>query len=162
VVDIDRVLKSYPGAEARQNDWQAMEASFKTKMDGLKVQAQEAAADRESFDEGTEDRARANLQYELKRLEYEETAKIFTAKADQFRMDIALDLYAEIRRGIAAFAKAKGIHAVLRARSDNPALPKSARLETNQQRDVLFHDPSIELTEDVIRFLKTWKPDEGK
>jgi Skp family chaperone for outer membrane proteins len=53
VVDIDRVLKAYPGAEARQEEWKAMEASFQVQMDGLKAQAQEAGAQRDGFDEGT-------------------------------------------------------------------------------------------------------------
>jgi hypothetical protein len=51
---------------------------------------------------------------------------------------------------------------VLRSRADNPALPVTARLDANQQRDLLFHDASIDVTEDVIRFMKTWKPDGGK
>lgn len=162
VVDIDRVLKAYPGAEARQEEWKTMEAGFQRQMDGLKAEAQEAGAQRDGFDEGTKERATADLQYQLKRLQYDETLKIFSAQADEFRAKIALDLYGEIRRGIAEFAKEKGIAAVLRARADNTAMPVSTRLDANQQRDLLFHDASIDVTEDVIRFMKTWKPDGGK
>lgn len=162
VVDIDRVLKAYPGAEARQEEWKVMEGGFQKQMDALKAEAQEAGALRDGFDEGTKERATADLQYQLKRLQYDETLKIFSAQADEFRANIALDLYGEIRRGIAEFAKEKGISAVLRVRADNAAMPVSSRLDANQQRDVLFHDASIDVTEDVIRFMKTWKPDGGK
>lgn len=162
VVDIDRVLKSYPGAEAKQNEWKVMEAGFQRQMDDLKAQVEEAMGRRQAFDEGTEERWRANLAYDLKRVEYEEMAKIFDARANQRRLDISLELYEEIRRGIAAFAKEKGLQTVLRLRTDNPALPKAARAEANQQREILYHDPSLEVTDDVIRFLKTWKPDGEK
>lgn len=159
MVDIDRVLKAYPGAEAQQAAWKVMEADFKSKMEALEAEVRQAMGEREAFTQGTPERLRANLGYELKRLEYEEFHKILAAQAEQRKADVALELYGEIRRGIAAFAKAKGVQLVLRLRADDPNLPKSMRLENNQQREVLYHDPALELTEDVIKFLKTWKPE---
>lgn len=158
VVDIDKVLKAYPGAIKREQEWVTMNEAVTRELRDLEQQVKQKELLVDGFDKGTVEWQQASLEFHILRLRYEETAKLRTNQAQQKRIDIQVELYDEIRDGIAAFATQQGIDIVLRARDARAGATKTSILEDIQARDLLYHGAKVDVTAPVMNFLKGWAP----
>ncbi len=159
VIDMDKVLKAYPGAEARLATLQALVTKTEEELKALSGTVDEGVARRAGFEPKTEAYDNATMEIELTRLRFEETKKIKEAYLARKRLEISVGLWDEIVAGIGAFSKAKGIDVVLRARNAPANASASQRFEVMQARDVIWFDPvKVDATEQAIAFLKSWQP----
>ncbi len=157
VVDMDKVLKAYPHAEARLAGLTGLIEETKKEMAALEASYTEAKTRNDGSDKGTENYARTSLDVELARLRIEETTKIREAALGRKRLETSVALWDEIVEGIGAFAKAKGIEVVLRARGVPEGAPAGQKFETMQAKDVIWFDAAkVDFTAQVIDFLKSW------
>ncbi len=156
VVDFDRVLQNYPGAKEKEDELKQLVQGFDEKMNALKKEQDALELARQGLAPGTPEYLDADLQAKLKALEFDKTGERFDLLTRRKHVDLNLELYDEVEKGIEAFAKGRDLKLVLRARVSIPK-DRAARLDLLQASDVLFYDASTDVTDAVIQFLKTWK-----
>jgi Skp family chaperone for outer membrane proteins len=158
VVDLDRVLKNYPGAVPRQKEFAEMRDTYNRQLEEMRrnVEALQSAA--AILNEGTEEHQKATLEYEIARLRYDETVKILMSRIQRRLTEDKIELYDEIRRGIIAFGQAQKLDLVLRIRETSTEAGTAATIDANGARDVMYHDPAIDQTDAIGLFLKSWTP----
>ncbi len=158
LVDIDACLMAYPPTIARQQGLDKMRKDLKKVIDGMTNKMKSLGDELILLDQNSP-------AWEAKRLEAqtigfrrekmaEQFDKRFQSEYDQMRVT----LYAEIMRGIEAFAKQTGHQLILRKRP-NPAGARTMEVvQANAMREVLYAAPPLDLTVKVTKFLKGWNP----
>ncbi len=158
VVDIDAVLRSYAPAKEQQAAFGKVVEGIKAELDGLKGQVEKAAAELQNLEKGSVEYAKAAIDADAWQGRYGKMQEVFENDLGRRRVDLSVHLYEEISAGIAAFAAAKQIDVVLRARNAPANASISQRFDLNQARDVLWSGNQVDVTNDVITFLKGWTP----
>lgn len=156
VVDMDKVLQSYAPALAKQQEFKATFDQMEGEMKVLETRIEEANAQLSILDRNTKAFAQASLEHDLCVLRRDKLQEINQTDLGRRRLELSVDLFDEIAAGVAAFAKAQNIDVVLRARNAPAGASVSLRFENNQARDVIYYAAQVDLTANLIAFLKSW------
>lgn len=155
VCDLTRVLEEgKPFVEARERIRKWIDEQKRTNLEVRRDALKKREAELDLFEPGSEEHRRLeeqlaherlSFEQELQRLERERTARVIGAQRDAWRL---------AREAIAKAAGERGVRLVLHRR------PAELGGETEEQvsaeiwsRDVLWHDPSLDITGDVLRIL---------
>jgi len=154
-VDMERLRTDFPLHVERETARKALHAEYDRELGKLeqiiKVKKMEAE---QGYQKGTLEHDDAIVAHARAKREYELQGEKF---ATQLQRRLAQDI-AEISRklhaGVGEFAKKKGYQLVLRHRDTANAGLRS-QVETEFVQDVLYNDQGLDITQQVIDFLKT-------
>ena len=107
--------------------------------------------------EGTPEYNTQALQVQMKEYEIKATMELMDLELKRKYSDLQLSLGAEIRAAVKAFSEARGLKMVFRSIEVDPTDPRQVQVEEMKLRSAVYYDPVLDITDDVIQFLKTWK-----
>ncbi|MBK8976416.1 MAG: OmpH family outer membrane protein [Planctomycetes bacterium] len=154
IVRMDALSEAYRGTQARLTELEGLRREAQREIDELNQQLKAAQTALESLTEGTDEYLEASFAYRLKGMQAEERAKYWDARLSERRLSLGIELFAEIERGVAAFAQQKGLQLVFRV----PPMPRDlpGKREANERKELIYFDAALDVTSDCIAFLKTW------
>ncbi|MHC4079136.1 MAG: OmpH/Skp family outer membrane protein [Planctomycetota bacterium] len=159
VVDVDRATSSHPQFQAKteaHSEWRRAQSVRLDKMQ-KDIQSKEAELNN-TVKPGTE--AAERLVTDIKTLRYRlnlEGQRLNELEAAK-RAKLVLELQAQVLDAVAELAPKRGIDLVLRRRAHRVRAPLSEQARRSESTDVLYAAASLDITDDVIDFLKTKHP----
>ncbi len=156
VVDLFRVLRD---AKPFLRDSEAIRAWIDSeRRTNLQVKQDAIAAkesDLELLDENSPEARKKKHEIEFDRLALQHELEYLDSERVRRITDAQRHAYAEVRRASAAAAEARGLDLVLQRRSAELAGQNQSELNSEIfLRDILYHAPRLDITDDVIKILE--------
>ncbi|MCC6670085.1 MAG: OmpH family outer membrane protein [Planctomycetes bacterium] len=157
VVDLEKVAGGYKRAEELQGEYrreaEGLEAELRERaktLDGLK-------ADRDALEKGTRAWIEADIKHRSLIGQLEMAKERYEGYLRERQYRTLTLIYDDVRAAIAQVATQRGIDVVLRLRGNESGdkAPLGQVLRDQESREVLYSSPKLDLTEDVIRILRT-------
>jgi Skp family chaperone for outer membrane proteins len=157
IVDMNRVTNEYPWKtqvqELLTKKWAELAVPYETALKQLRAEQAEASS--------TAERSRARMQHEIQIdiLSYQVKVLRDVLKDEQQDVQLRLftDVYREIRKATREIATKRGVLLVLRSRESDTGLP-GMEVAENREREVIFFDKALDITDLVIDYLKALPP----
>jgi Skp family chaperone for outer membrane proteins len=154
LVDVERCMKEYKKADEQRTQ---LNAELNAKLNSLREEKRKIDALRDNLDlyvEGSKEWLDAQKKIKLGAAQIELDGQAIQIELSQKIAELIGKLYEDIRREIKSVAEAKGIKLVL---MHIPSMPKGRNESevTNNimVRPVLFFDPNLDLTAEVVKNL---------
>lgn len=155
VVDMDRVATAYEKNIRLVKELNEALAKFHDRLnERFKEVEGKLKASIDAFDPYTPEWVEANVKYRSALSALEEERKLGNARLNRRRFEQKVEIYEDIERAIAKVAQARGVRLVLRWRALPEKAPLDQRFQIHSNRDLLYNDRALDLTETVIRMLK--------
>ena len=155
VVDVERVLQGYPKARELRQAQELREEEVNAELSQGRDELQKLKLEADGWDPGTPEWMAAQIKLAaketelLKKKEFEERAFLIESYKNR---DL---LYRDIDRAIQELADKRGLLLVVQKIAPREDDMLDARVAKLAQRPVLYYRTSLDLTEDVINFLKS-------
>lgn len=159
VVDIERARAGHPLYQIKSRqlvEWRRAELAELQKLE-KDIEARQTQL-KNTVQPGTE--AAENLAGEIQDLgfRHQRKKKWLLENSVHKRNEMLLELHKQVLDAILELAPKRGIDLVLRRREPPAKAPLSAQMEHAMSSDVLYASAALDITEDVIDFLKTKYP----
>lgn len=162
VVDTLQVLNAYAKFIDGQAALKRMNDEFKAAMDQEVQQIQQLELDIMALEDGTQEHRLKTLELELAQRKVQGLGNVHQAKMNSAMARLNVETYDDVFKAVESVAKAKGLKLVLRKRAELPNMPEEFKISDNDRRTILFVDPELDITQDVIDTLKVAKEGDGR
>jgi Skp family chaperone for outer membrane proteins len=152
VVDVPRALEAFPRMRQMIDELKGATAEVKAELDKLEQERQTLKITRDGFDFLTPEWIRANASLEASGAALEARRVAETKRVESERERIVVECEQILNRAVAELANKRGLLLVLRALRP-PA--DDASDHPGRSSDVLHYAPALDLTDDVIKLLKS-------
>ena len=158
MVDVRRATTGHPLWEARNAELATWARTARARIGKLEQSLQSKRAELATLNRGS--RASEQVRIQIKKEDYglEVEKRHFNDAAGVKNNRLLLELQTHVYGAITELAEKKGIHLVLRQKPDLTRDGAMAKLRLNADMDVLYAAASLDITDDVIDFLKTTYP----
>ena len=157
VVDMDELLKGYAGYEEHNSELEAESKRIRAELDEMGKALAQQETDASLWEQGTEERARAEWELGLARTRFRETQRFYEYRLEQKFRQMSVEIFAELQAGVGDFAAKNGFAMIFRDRNHDADASTGTRFDINQHRDLLWHAEQVNVTAAVIDHLKSWK-----
>jgi len=156
VVDMVKVGDAYPRIDEIKADLTKRQQEFENKLKECQKRIETLQLEIKALDPKSEEYAEKKSELEVLTYDYDMRDKRYGQKMTELTQEMLGQVYKEIRSAIADISKQRGLLLVLRAReSELPArLQAKGEAVESRERDVLYFDKSLDITEDVIKLMK--------
>ncbi len=159
VVDLEKVKNGSPQVAEIQKAMSRKQAELRADIEERTRGAEVKKAERDTLNKESEAWHLADIQLKAYAYELEERAKRYERQLADLQGRLVAQFYDEIRGVIAGLARQRGLGLVLRIHeSEVEAMNVAEIAGTNRARDVLYFDPKLDITDDVIRLMKARQP----
>ena len=155
VVDFERVKAGVPRWKASIETLKSKKVVLSEELSALQQQVREKELKRDSFEPNTIEYVRENAEVEGSTQALKTRAQDYERWMERRRAEVEDHFIRELRQATAKVAGERGLSLVLRVRNLETDDGLGQRLQTFALNDVLWHAPTLDLTEDVIRILKS-------
>lgn len=159
VVDLDQATTAHPLFETRIKEHKEWARKQNLELDKLEktIHAKQTQL-KNTVQPGTPAAAKLRLEIETLRFKLNHWTKQLNSEGLAKRNRLLLELQTQVLDAIAELAPKQGIHLVLRRRAQPDRGPLRGLVQRAESTDVLYASQSLDITEDVIDFLKTKYP----
>lgn len=163
VIDITRVYRSYAKADEFQKKLEELGKAFSEKEQGLAARIRQLEQEGASLSMGSPRRQEVRDELAGKQEELAQFRDEATRRLDEALRSGTLEVYEDLVKAVAEYAKAHAIDIVLKQQSFDPNQP-SARDQSVRigQGNVLYCAPEFDITEPVIAILNKSYEAQGK
>lgn len=158
VVDFERVKLGVPRWKAPIENLRTKQDVLADELSSLQQQLREKELKRDSFEPNTIEYVRENVELQGSKQALQIRRDEYTKWIERARAELEDHFIRELKGAIAKVAAERGLVLVLRVRHVETDDGLGQRLQTFALNDVLWHAPTLDLTEDVIRILKSTSP----
>jgi Skp family chaperone for outer membrane proteins len=153
-VDPHRAVTQDPQAQADMKSLQQKVDAFNRELEEAKGRVKELEAVRDVLARESEEHLRAQIDVVAAKEKVKAMAEGLDMVLEAENRRLSLEAFERVNKVVAELAQQRGLTVVLRAFA--PAEPTfAARVEFAQRVNVLWYDPALDLTEDVIKLLKS-------
>ena len=165
VVDLDRAINQHPLAARRRGMFLEWIRNERVRLAKIDRALQTKKAEGRILDPNSQ-KARL-LRAEIRMLIFQIRDELETFKREQIARNnlITLEMRGLVVDAVGKLAAKKGIHLILWRKSKTEKAPLARQIQESDSQIVLYAAASLDITDDVIDYLKTLKieaPDEGK
>lgn len=154
IVDFERVKAGVPRWETEIENLRAKDQSLHDEIGKLQQQVRDKELKRDTFEPNTLEHARENAELQGMKQALQSRRQEFGKWIERMRAEVEDRFIREFKQATAKVAAERGLLLVLRVRSVDGGDGLGERLQAFALNDVVYHAPTLDLTEDVIRILK--------
>lgn len=162
VVDLQRVLESYPNAGAELEALREQATRVQARLQSMEERNKQLQMEVEGYERGSKEWTEAVSVFEGAKATFETLAKREQQRLDYEKARIEEQAIRAVRAAVSELATKKGLQLVLRLSVVPDEAPLAERLTRHELVTVLHHDRALDMTDDVIEFLKAAPADGAK
>lgn len=152
-IDLDRVFKEYEKVKEQSEKFKAEAMKRQQELTRLVEQGKNAAAQLEKLQRNSPDYTKWDNEVTKIKAELEAKRGQFEREFAKRESDTLAALYNEVTAMVAATAKQRGMTYVVKITNDPPQGDDAQSVMAVMAKTVVYSDPSMDITTDVIRYL---------
>lgn len=153
VVDVDKVLDGYPKAREMKQRLAGMESEMNATLQQYKDELTQLKLEVDGWDQFTTQWADAQAKFEGKKAEAQSRRELLDRTLLFETYKVRDSLYRDIDRAVQELARKRKLLLVLPVFTVRDDEPLETRVPKMASRSVLYHESTLDLTEDVINLL---------